>query len=103
MSSTAAHPSHPPNRSPLDWDLAVRVAAARLKETYVLPDTAGLPTPAAAVQRLAALLCAYGKLAEEADRMQAHAAEPPAAKPAKLKPRRAAPTGKPPRLASPRR
>ena len=103
MNITAAHPAIHPIARPLDWDLAVRVAAARLKETYVLPDTGGHPSPAAEVQELAALLSAYGKLAEERDRMQARAGDLRVGKPAKLKPRRATLAGKPLRLASARR
>jgi hypothetical protein len=66
--------------SPLDWNQALQVAAARLGEQYILADTAKHPLLADQVQWLAALLCAYGKLAEEVDRMQARAAEPPVSK-----------------------
>lgn len=58
---------------PLDWDHALHAAAARLKEQYVLPETADHPLLAGEVQWLAVLLCAYGRLAEEVDRACGHA------------------------------
>ena len=59
--SLAAHP--------LDWDEAVRAAAARLSETWIQPDTKHHPVVRGLAQQLAALLCAYGELPGEADRM----------------------------------
>jgi hypothetical protein len=56
---------------PLDWEQAVRAAASRLNETWVLSDTAGHPVMADLAQRLAALLCAYGEMPKEVERMQA--------------------------------
>jgi hypothetical protein len=78
MNSNAVPGERSPKYRPLDWNLAVRVAAARLSEQAILPDTMGYALLTGEAQRLAALLCAYGKLAEEADRMQRRADEAPA-------------------------
>ena len=59
--------------APLDWNQALQVAAARLGEQYILPGTAKHPLLADQVEWLAALLCAYRKLAEEVDRIQVQA------------------------------
>ena len=59
------------NQAPHDWNEALRVAAARLGEGYALPDTVAHPALAREIHYLAALLCAYGKLPEEADRLRA--------------------------------
>src|ERR1019366_4049097 len=64
-------------RRPLDWGQAVRAAAARLNESRVLPDTNDQSVVEGMAERLAPLLVAYGKLAEEVDRMQAGADESP--------------------------
>jgi len=53
-----------------DWDHAVRAAAARLAEQYAVPDTAHHPLLAHQIEWLAALLTAFGKLAEEVSPMQ---------------------------------
>src|SRR5271167_5032860 len=58
---------------PLDWDQAVRAAKARLNEQCVLPDTMDHPLVADQAAWLAGLLCAYGKLADEVDHMEARA------------------------------
>lgn len=54
-----------------DWDDAVRAAAARLKESWLLPETQHHPAVAAPAVELGAFLCAYGLLAEEVRRSQA--------------------------------
>lgn len=61
----------------VDGDFAVRVATARLNEKSggLDPSVHRMLLPLAI--ELAALLCAYGMIAEEADRMQARAAEQP--------------------------
>jgi hypothetical protein len=63
---------------PLDWDQEVRAARARLSEQCVRPDTMNHPLVADQVVWLAALLCAYGKRAEEVGHMKARADEMPA-------------------------
>jgi hypothetical protein len=60
----------------LDWDHAVRVATALLDE-HIPSDRATHPIPIAAAQKLAALLCAYGKLGEESDRLGASVGKMP--------------------------
>jgi hypothetical protein len=72
MNSNVTHFDHSPGSEPLDWDQAVRVAATRLNEQHVVPDTMGHKLLGDETERLgdeaeglAALLCAYGKLAEE--------------------------------------
>jgi hypothetical protein len=57
----------------LDWDHAIRVAAARLKESWLLPETRNHPAVVALAVELAAFLCAYGLLAEEVRRARAKA------------------------------
>ncbi len=89
-----ARHNHPPEFGPLNWDQAVRAAAARLAEEDVPPDTASDPLLAGHTAWLAGLLCAYGKLADEVDRMQARAYELPVSKRPTRKHRRTAPAGK---------
>jgi len=62
---------------PLDWRQALWAAASRLNETWILPTTRGHPAVADMAARLAMLVCAYGKLAEEVDRMEARPDAPP--------------------------
>jgi hypothetical protein len=52
---------------PLGWAQAVRVAVARLKSKFVVPPDDGDPALMAMAQQLAAFLCAYGKLDDDAD------------------------------------
>lgn len=66
----------PSSARPLDWGHAVRAAASRLKAQHDLPETENHPLLAAEAQCLAALMCAYGKFAPEAERPPARAAEP---------------------------
>lgn len=66
-------PNNSQIRPLLDWDQAVRVATARLSEKFVMHDGKDSPAVAEMAQELAAFLCAYGKLAEEVDRMGARA------------------------------
>jgi hypothetical protein len=63
---------------PLDlaWDDAIRAAAARLKESWLLPETRNHPAVAALAVELAAFLCAYGLLADEVRRGRAQADNP---------------------------
>jgi hypothetical protein len=75
LKPVVARPNESPEPRPLDWDQAVRAAKARLTEQCVLPDTMDDPLVADQVAWLAALLCAYDKLADEVDRMEAHANE----------------------------
>jgi hypothetical protein len=63
--------NHPPTQPPLDWQQALRAAASRLNEKWLLPATRDHPAVADMAVQLAALVCAYGKLSEEVDRMQA--------------------------------
>ena len=60
----------------LEWDDAIRAAAARLKESWLLPETQHHPAVATLAVELAAFLCAYGLLAEEVRRSQAQADNP---------------------------
>jgi hypothetical protein len=53
---------------PLDWDSAVRAAAARLDEGWELPETKCDPM---LQEELAAFLCAYDMLGEEVEHMDA--------------------------------
>jgi len=64
-----------PGYEVLDWDHAVRVATALLDE-HVPSDRTTHPIPIGAAQRLAALLCAYGKLGEDIDCRAASVGEP---------------------------
>lgn len=57
----------PVNIGPADWAMAVRAAAARLGEHFGSPDH---PAVAALATDLAALLCAYGLVEEEIQRMR---------------------------------
>lgn len=54
-----------------DWAEAVRVAAARLREKFGIDGDDSDPALTAMAQELAVFLCAYGKLAEEVDRLAA--------------------------------
>jgi hypothetical protein len=60
---------------PLDWHNAVLAAAARLNENFGTPDPMNDPLVAGMAQEVAALLSAYGEIAGEVGRMQAHANE----------------------------
>jgi len=80
VNNDIARHNHPPEARPLDWDDAVGAAKARLNEPDVLPDTASDPVLADAIEWLAAMLCAYGKLADEVDRMQARVDQLPVGK-----------------------
>ena len=71
--AVAARRNHSPEPWPLDWDHAVRIAAARLAEQYVMPDTAIHPLLREQAEWLAALLTAFGELAEVVDHLHAHA------------------------------
>jgi hypothetical protein len=70
--------NHPIESRPLDWEHAVRAAAGRLSEKWVLSDTIRHPVMDGLARQLAALLCAYGMLPAEVERMETHADEPPA-------------------------
>jgi hypothetical protein len=52
---------------PFGWAQAVRIAVARLKSKFVVPPDDGDPALMAMAQQLAAFLCAYGKLDDDAD------------------------------------
>lgn len=54
---------------PLNWNAAVRAAAARLNEGFGLPDPLNDPVVVALAQQLAVLLCAYGQVGGEVQRM----------------------------------
>jgi hypothetical protein len=62
MNGTVAQSGHPAGSGLLNWDDAVCIATALLTRRYVLPDIQHHPALAREAQRLAALLCAYGKL-----------------------------------------
>ncbi len=64
-------PKNLPNRPLLDWAQAVRVATARLKEKLDMLDGGNIPEMAEMAEELAVFICAYGKLAEEVDRLEA--------------------------------
>ncbi len=76
----------PPRGSTSSFSSAARMTSISmtlrrsLGEQYIPPDTAKHPLLADQVEWLAALQCAYGKLAEVVDRMQARAAELPVSK-----------------------
>ncbi len=76
MKNHAVGHNHPPESAHLDWDHAVRTATALLQEQLVLPDAAGHPLLTDQAASLAALLCAFGKLAEGVDRMDARINQP---------------------------
>jgi len=99
MNSNTARHNHPPESGPLDWDHAVQAATMRLQEEDIMPDTASHPLLADQAARLAALLCAYGMLADETDRMQARLAEPSVTKRPTGMHRRIRPAGKLPQRA----
>ncbi len=67
MSATGPTPSHEP--SPLNWQHALDAAAARVNEKWIIPETGSHPSVDLMGEELAALLCAYGFLTEESDRM----------------------------------
>ena len=54
----------------VDWGQAVCAAAGRLNEAWALPQTTCHPAGAGVEEELAALLCAYGVLTTEVDRMR---------------------------------
>ena len=58
-------------RPPLDWAQAIRVATARLSERLKIHSDNISPEIAVMAEELATLLCAFGKLGEEFDRMEA--------------------------------
>ena len=62
MNGDAAQSDHSPGSGPLNWDNAVCAATALLTRRYLLPDIQHHPALAREAQRLAALLCAYGKV-----------------------------------------
>ncbi len=72
-------PEKPPELRPLDWNLSVSAAKARLNEQSLAPDTMDHPLMADQVMWLAALLCAYGKPADREDRKEPPAKDPPVA------------------------
>jgi hypothetical protein len=61
MNGDTAQSDHSPGSGPLNWDNAVCAATALLARRYLLPDIHHHPALAREAQRLAALLCAYGK------------------------------------------
>ena len=65
MDSIVDQSCHSPGSTPLNWDNAVRLAATVLSERYALPDQEHHPARTRETQRLAALLCAYGRLSAE--------------------------------------
>ncbi len=60
-----------PERPRLDWAQAVRIATARLREKMVAPEGDLGPAIKGMAEELAVFLCAYGKLPEEFDRLEA--------------------------------
>jgi len=62
-----------PELPPLDLSCATDIATARLNEGWLLPETGVHPAVAGLAAELAAFLCAYGLLAEEARRGRARA------------------------------
>jgi hypothetical protein len=60
----------------LDWDHAVRTAAVRLAGHDALPDNVIHPLLRGQAEWLAALLTAFGKLADEVDRLPERTDEP---------------------------
>jgi hypothetical protein len=66
----------PHDARPLDWDIAVHAAAARLEESWVLPDATGRMLSSGLAGELAATLCAFGMVAAEVEHMLYHAARP---------------------------
>jgi hypothetical protein len=95
-----ARSNQPVQVRPLDWQQAVRAAAARLNETWGLSDATGQPVMLELAQQLAALLCAYSKLPEEVERMEARAGALVAGRRASATPHPAMTVAKPPRLAA---
>jgi hypothetical protein len=61
MNGEVAQSDDSPGSGPLNWDSAVCAATALLVRRYVAPDIEHHPALAREAQRLAALLCAYGK------------------------------------------
>ena len=59
------------NRPALDWSQAVRAATSRLKEKLNIVGGGDVPQLREMAEDLAVLICAYGRLAEEVDRMEA--------------------------------
>jgi hypothetical protein len=66
----------PHDARPLDWDNAVHAAAARLEESWVLPDATGRMLSSGLAGELAATLCAFGMVAAEVEHMLDHADKP---------------------------
>ena len=64
------------SQTSLSWPHAVDAASARLNEEWVMPETGSHPAVEGMGQELAALLCAYGMLGEESDRMRGRETEP---------------------------
>lgn len=69
--------NHSLETRPVDWDQAMCAAAARLNEGWLLPETGNHPAVAELVWELAALMCAYGLVAEEVGRGPARASKLP--------------------------
>ncbi len=63
-----------PNWPLLDWTQAVRAATARLKEKLHIVDDGNIPELREMAEDLAVFICAYGRLAEEVERMEAREA-----------------------------
>lgn len=59
------------NRPLLDWSQAVRAATARLKEKLGIVGGGDIPQLREMAEELAVFICAYGRLAEEVERMEA--------------------------------
>jgi hypothetical protein len=62
----------PHDARPFDWDNAVDAAAARLEESWVLPDATGRMLSSGLAGELAATLCAFGMVAAEVEHMVGH-------------------------------
>ncbi|MGO8740142.1 hypothetical protein [Rhodoblastus sp.] len=59
------------NRPALDWSQAVCAATSRLKEKLNIVGGGDVPQLREMAEDLAVLICAYGRLAEEVERMMA--------------------------------
>jgi hypothetical protein len=99
LPAPGARSNLPVQARPLDWRLAVRAAAARLNETWGLADATAQPEMMDLAQQLAALLCAYGELPEEVERMEARAGERVAVRRPPAPPHSAMPSARPSRPA----
>jgi hypothetical protein len=60
-----------PEPAPIDWDVALKAAAAMLDETFGAPGSLSDPLLADMVQDLAARLCAYDQIGAAVDHMHA--------------------------------